>query len=232
MTANDQCIEQLDARVREMFTTESDVVPFHSWSHTQFVRSKAVQFAQQRRAQVWLVEAAALVHDLNYLVESNSTPLSGTTIRAEVLRECGFARSDIQRIERIIACAHTAWRGRQVDVETACLSDADTLYKALPITPVLFSHRYLSENGISLSELARKIVVEQAHKLEDDYYFYDPELTERYGRWAAANLQLWQAVLESIEDPDVAHLVEEDGFHRDGSAQQHASDSMTVAFRR
>ena len=199
---------QLAEQVRQLLERSSEVVPFHGWKHTAFVRDKAVEYAADRGADVGLVEAAALVHDLNYLVEPNSSPSAGRRTRREVLGACGFAADEIGRIEQIIDDAHTAHRRRHVDVETACLSDADTLYKALPITPVLFSHRYLAENGIQLGTLAEKIVREQLSKLRDGYYFYDQRLTQRYKSWVEANLRLWEAVLESLDDPVIASLID------------------------
>jgi uncharacterized protein len=198
----------LAVRVRELLQAQADTVPFHSWTHTEFVCNKAIEFARDRGANERLVAAAALVHDLNYLAEANSAPDAGRTMRKRLLRECGFAADEMARIEQIIHDAHTEWRSRHVDAETACLSDADTLYKALPITPVLFSHRYLDENKIGLAELAAKIINEQSHKLQDDYYFYDASLAERYRSWVEANLRLWEAIRDSLGDPDVQRLVE------------------------
>jgi hypothetical protein len=52
-------------------------------------------------------------------------------------------------------------RHRHISLEAQALSDADTLFKVLPITPVVLAHRYLAENGVTLRELADKIVGEQ-----------------------------------------------------------------------
>lgn len=201
----------LATEVRRTLVDRAEDVPFHGWAHTDFVRRKAAGFAEDRGADVDLVEAAALVHDLNYIVEPASPPRVARDLRRSLLLQCGFTGDEIIRIEAIIDGAHTANRGPVVDNETACLSDADTLYKALPITPVLFSHRYLAENGMTLAELAKKITHEQARKLDDDYYFYDPRLSQTYRGWAKANLDLWQAIVESLSDPDVALLVEDAG---------------------
>jgi uncharacterized protein len=184
-------------------------LPFHGWPHTDFVRTKAVEFAQTRGADVVLVEAAALVHDLNYLAEPNSPPQAGQALRKRLLRKCDFGLDEIKRIEETIEAAHTECRGRDVDLETACLSDADTLYKALPITPVLYAHRYLDENGLELDELARKIVEEQVHKHDDNYYFYDRGLAEKYGEWVDVNLGLWKAIHNAMADPAIVTLIRE-----------------------
>jgi uncharacterized protein len=198
----------LATRVRRKLEEQADAVPFHGWAHTEFVRNKAVEFATERGADVALVEAAALVHDLNYLVEPNSPPSAGCSMRAEILSECGFSDHEIGRIERIIEAAHIEYRQRHVDAETACLSDADSVYKILPITPVMFSRLYMDENRMKLGELAKKIVHEQVAKLNNDYYFYDQKLSDRYREWTELNLGLWAAILQALEDPDVAALAE------------------------
>jgi uncharacterized protein len=201
----------LAERVRQILEENADGLPFHSWTHTEFVWSKATEFARERSADERLVGAAALVHDLNYVVEHDSTPDAARSLRNELLADHSFTAGEIARIEQIIRGAHTAWRQDRVDVETACLSDADTLYKALPITPVLYAHRYLAENDIPLVDLARKIISEQAEKLSSGYYFYDDEIARKYEPWAQANLALWRVLQESLGDPDVARLVKQEG---------------------
>ena len=94
-------------------------------------------------------------------------------------------------------------------MEAQALSDADTLYKAIPVTPVLLSPKYMEENGMTVGELARKIITEQGRIEEAGYYFYDAEASQRYTRWAEANLELWRCIDESLSDPDVSALVEE-----------------------
>lgn len=202
-------VKMLADEVKRRLEEHAHKLPFHGWPHTDFVRTKAVEFAAGRGADVVLVEATALVHDINYLVEPNSPPSAGLALRAQLLRECDFSAVEIKRIEEIIEGAHTEYRGRHVDLETACLSDADTLYKTLPITPVLYAHRYLDENGLELGELARKIVEEQVHKHDDNYYFYDAGLAEEYGEWIDVNLGLWKAIQQALADPAIATLVRE-----------------------
>lgn len=77
------------------------------------------------------------------------------------------------------------------------------------MTPVVFSHLYLAENGIGLRELAEKIVAEQLPLMEEGIYFYDPSVRERYFPWAEANMRLWQEIVESLGDPDIVELLQE-----------------------
>lgn len=203
----DQVVDRLMCRVEQIYSDTLDRLVFHGWSHVKFVHDKASQFATERDANVSLVRISALVHDLNYVVDSGSDVTAGASKRSELLSDLGLDCNLISCIERIVVQASIARRQRRVSVEVACLSDADTLYKALPVTPVLLSHRYMKETGLTLRELAHKIVAEQDGKLNEGFYFYDHSLTEKYGEWAKANLGLWRAINEAIDDPAVHDLV-------------------------
>ena len=202
----------LEASVREMYESRSDQVPFHGWHHIAFVRTKAAQFAHERGADTHLVEAAALVHDLNYLVRVNSEPSAGRALRVQLLHSVNFPRSRIQRIEKIIDEAHTATRTERISLEGSALSDADTLFKALPMTPVVFSHLFLEENKISLRTLGEKILGEQLPLVDSGIYFYDESVRDRYLPWAQANLELWKKIVESLADSDVQMVLESVGL--------------------
>jgi uncharacterized protein len=75
------------------------------------------------------------------------------------------------------------------------------------MTPVVFSHLYLAENRIGLRDLAEKIVKEQLPLMEEGIYFYDPTVRQRYFPWAEANMRLWQEIMNSLDDPDIACLL-------------------------
>lgn len=197
----------VDAQVRGLCARYAKRLPFHGWHHVSFVRSKAVQFARDNGAEVSVVETSALVHDVNYLVRRNSPAAAGGRLRRDMLGKAGISVEISDWIERIVVEAEMANRGRHITLEAQALSDADTLFKALPVTPVMLSHRYLAENGITLRELADKIVGEQQDKHDDGYYFYNPEAAATYSRWAATNLMLWQHIRESLDDNDVADLL-------------------------
>ena len=80
--------------------------------------------------------------------------------------------------------------------------------QGVPVTPVVLAHRYIEENGVSLRELATKIVGEQRGKHDAGYYFYNAEAAQSYSGWAEANLRLWQCISESLDDDDVSALLE------------------------
>jgi len=59
----------------------------------------------------------------------------------------------------------------------------------------------------SLRELATKIVGEQRGVHDAGFYFYSAEAAAAYSHWASANLELWQCVVEALDDPSVNELL-------------------------
>jgi uncharacterized protein len=200
-------VDAVETEVRRICTRYAARLQFHGWHHVSFVRSKAARFAVLNGAEVSVVETAALVHDVNYLVRRNSSAATGGRLRLAILARAGVAPHVASWIDRIVVEAEMATRGRDISIEAQALSDADTLFKALPVTPVVLAHRYLEENGIGLRELANKIVGEQQGVHDEGFYFYNPEAAAMYARWATANLQLWQCIQESLDDADVTELL-------------------------
>jgi uncharacterized protein len=207
IAVNDTALAVVERRVRQLCVKYAERLPFHGWHHVDFVRTKAVEFAGHNGAEKSVVETAALVHDVNYLVLRNSPAAAGQDLRLGILADGGVRRRTARWIDGIIDEAEMAARGRDISVEAQALSDADTLFKALPVTPVVLAHRYLSENGVSLRELADKIVGEQCQVHDEGYYFYNPAAAAAYSRWAVANLELWQCIKESLDDPTVEQLL-------------------------
>jgi uncharacterized protein len=201
-------LDQVERRVKRLCQRFAANLPFHGWHHVHFVRTKAGAFARANGSDPFVVEAAALVHDLNYIVRRNSDAEEGHDIRMRVLAASGVAEPVAVWIDEIVAEAEMATRHRDISTEAQALSDADTLFKTLPVTPVMLAHRYLDENGITLSQLANKIVGEQCGKHDAGFYFYSEEAKAMYSRWATANLELWQCVIEALDDPSVGELLD------------------------
>lgn len=199
-------IKGLQGQVESIYLQHPEV-GFNGWSHVFFVWQKTAEFARANRSNSFLACSAALTHDLNYLVELHSKPEVGAELRSEILRSTNFTTPEIQRIERIILEAHTAYRNDLISLEAQALSDADTLFKALPITPILFAHKYLAQTGMNVQEMAQKIVQEQNVLMENGIYFYTDAAKAKYLKWAIVNLHLWNNVLESLDDPDIRSLI-------------------------
>ncbi|MFH1523227.1 MAG: HD domain-containing protein [Patescibacteria group bacterium] len=201
--------KKLKNTLKKLYTKYNKILPFHGWHHIIFVRNKAIFFAKSINADLFLVESAALTHDLNYIVKVNSEPEEGKEYRKNILIENGYLNADITRIEKIIAEAHTATRNQNISVEGKALSDADTLFKSLPLTPILFASNYIKQNKVDIKNLAKKIISEQNKLFNKGIYFYTEIAKRKYLNWAKTNLELWNNVSESLKDNDVKELLKQ-----------------------
>ena len=200
-------IDAVERQVRDLCRRFAERLPFHGWHHVSFVRAKSIEFAEINGSDVSAVETAALVHDVNYIVHRNSSAADGSRLRMEILAQAGVNLLVAEWIDAIVREAEMNARHRDISLEAQALSDGDTLFKALPVTPVVLAHRYLAETGVSLRDLANKIVNEQQDVHDEGYYFYNSDAAATYTRWAATNLQLWQCIKESLDDPTVEQLL-------------------------
>jgi len=200
--------QSLHKLVFELYAKHKESLLFHGWHHINFVTNKAREFANLIEANVEIVECAALVHDINYIVELNSEPIAGQKLRSELLAEVGFDDGEIQHIESIINESHTANRTAEISNEGKALSDADTLFKAIPTTPIFFSSKYVLENNINIARLANKIVTEQRPLIDQDIYFYIPQVKAKYNAWALSAIQLWENMIEALQDKDIIELLD------------------------
>lgn len=200
-------LDKLKKEVSDLYQTHSKKLLFHGWHHITFVRKKAIKFAQSINANIFLVESSALVHDLNYILKPNSEPEEAEEYRREILERCDYSKNEIKRIETIILESHTGTRGAKISSEGKALSDADTLFKALPITPIIFANKYIIQNKVDIRKLAYKVTSEQNKLLEEDLYFYTDLAKKKYLHWAKANLALWSNVVDALDDPDVAEVL-------------------------
>jgi hypothetical protein len=196
----------LHDNIRSLLHTNRDTLRYHGWPHIRFVATHAIDFAQRHALDETLVGSAALVHDLNYIVRPNSAPSAGFGIAAEQLAAVGFPQPHIDRVAQMVNEAYTAVRGPQITPEAACLSDADSLFKALPFTPLLLVRAYMQENGVTIQDMAAKIVAEQKPLLDGGHYFYLATARDRYEEWARANIMLWQRTLDALADDDLSWL--------------------------
>lgn len=204
---NNKKLKLLRNGVKSLITKNKKRLSFHGWHHIYFVEKKSKLFAKSVNADKFLVSSAALTHDLNYIVEHNSAPEKGRKLRSQLLRKFGYEKKEIQRIEEIVIEAHTAYRRENISKEGMALSDADTLFKVLPTTAILFTGRYLKQNKVDLYKHAEKITKEQNPLLKKGIFFYTKLAEKKYLKWAKLNLALWNFVLDSLEDEDVRRMI-------------------------
>ncbi|MFH1253189.1 MAG: HD domain-containing protein [Candidatus Uhrbacteria bacterium] len=204
---NNPKIKKLFKQLNPLYKKHSKNLLFHGWHHIIFVKNKALEFADSINADRFIVEAAALTHDLNYLVKPNSEPEEGKILRQKFLSKAGFTAKEISAVEKVVMESHTRTRNENISPEGMALSDADTLFKALPITPIIFTQKYIIQNRVDIFKLAKKITSEQNPLLKKEIYFYTDFAKTKYLNWAKGNLQLWNNVIEALKDKDVKEVL-------------------------
>ena len=202
-------IEQLRNSLEEYYRPFNKELLFHGWHHILFVARKSVVFADEIGANRILVEAAALTHDLNYIVDKKSEAEAGKDLRAAFLSGVGFSDEEISRIENIVVSSSIIARDADISVEAQALSDADSLYKILPISLVTFSSKYIQETGVSLQEWAGRIIKYQRPLLDKGIYFYTDSAKEQYTKWAEMDIAFVELIADSLADPDIISLIDD-----------------------
>ncbi len=205
---NDEQATRIEALVERLYNGDNAPrLPFHDYDHIVFVTRWAVNFGQQNGADLPTVKVAALLHDLNYIADPTSDVDAGKDSRRAVLLEAGISDREIDNLEGIIRSADVRNSESCSGLEAQALSDADMLYKILPVTPVLFSHRLLVESNSNIRDLAIKILEEQLPRFESGSLFYNPKANDRYHKWAATNFALWRDIIECVEEPTISALL-------------------------
>jgi uncharacterized protein len=205
--SNQTKLNTLREIVSDYYAKHGQNLLFHGWHHISYVAKKSVEFGKTVNADLFFVESSALVHDINYIVKPNSDPEEGESLRGQLLHNAGYKDSEAKRIETIIIESHTAYRGANLSLEGQALSDADSLFKILPITPVVFSGKYIMQNKVNLKKLATKITSEQNPLLQSGIYFYTEDARQKYLRWAETNIGLWNQILECLEFDDIQEML-------------------------
>ncbi len=67
-------ISKLTKELKTLYQKHTKYLLFHGWHHINFVVKKTIEFANSIKANVFIAQTAALVHDLNYIVAPNSEP--------------------------------------------------------------------------------------------------------------------------------------------------------------
>ena len=204
---NKQKLKKLQSSLEKLYSNYSSELLFHGWHHIWFVRNKALEFARPIKADLFLVESAALTHDLNYIVKVFTTAKEGEKLRSSILTKCGYSNSEITKIEHIIQETETSKRGKSISKEGMALSDGDSLFKVMPITPILFASKYISESKIDITILANKIVSEQRKLLDEGFFFYTKMAKDKYLPWAKNQVYLWETVTDALKDKDIKQVL-------------------------
>jgi len=195
-------VETLRATLKNLYGSQNNLL-FHGWHHITFVTRKSLEFAGEYELDLELLEAAALTHDLNYIVDVKSDVDAGKELRSEVLGKAGFNVVEISNIENTIHNSSTKFSDGDISDASKALSDADKLFKVLPIGPMIMSSRYITETKVDIDKWADRIIRDQKPLLESDRYFYTKSAKEKYLHWAKLNLEWVETVRNSLDDPDI-----------------------------
>src|SRR3989442_384779 len=147
-----KAIDAVEQQVRQLCERYADKLPFHGWHHVSWGGAKPAGCAGVSGGDVTGVEPPARGHDVNYIVHRNPTAADGRRLRVEILARAGLPQPAAVWIDRIVREAEMAARHPEISLEAQALSDADTLFKALPVTPVVLAHPYLAVTSVSLRE--------------------------------------------------------------------------------
>lgn len=201
--------DNLAEKLKELYYEKAADLLFHGWHHIHLTARKAPEFAEEfPDVDKELVEAAALVHDLNFIAAPKSEPEAGAGLRTQYLSDAGFSTEEISYIESVVIEAHTATRHADISNAAKALSDADSLFKVMPLTPIIFSSHWIVENKADINEWADKIIKEQSPLMEQGIYFYTKMANEKYLEWAKLDLELVKQVKQSLEDPAIKETLE------------------------
>lgn len=196
--------------VKKLYRAEADSLPYHNFFHIKFVLKNSIYIAYHEGASLDLVKPSALLHDLNYVVCPGSDVKVGNELASSLLVESGYQRQEIQQIIHIIndSSSGTIEKSPRFSIEAMVVSDADSTYKSLPVTPVLFAHKYMIENSVSLEDLAMDILSKQGGVLSGGSYFFTKTASSIYGKWALQNVRLWKDISTILsQSPIVRKMV-------------------------
>lgn len=194
-------LETLSKNLQKLYDQKGKDLLFHGWHHIYLVSKKALEFADELGVDRELIEATALVHDLNYVAEVRSEPEAGKELRTQCLKQAGFTTDEIETIEQIVMEAHTATRHADISDAAKVLSDADSVFKVMPLTTVILAGKYITEQKVDIQQWADKIIAEQKPLHDKGIYFYTETAKRRYLHWAKTNMEVVLYVDEAMQDP-------------------------------
>ena len=124
-------LQQTENYVREQLSQDSSG---HDWQHTKRVRTLALQIAQEEGADLFIVELAALLHDLgDYKLHDGDGSVAPSLI-SSWLTGLGMQQDGVQKILDVVdglSFSKSLDRGEadlnRLSIETKVVSDADRL---------------------------------------------------------------------------------------------------------
>lgn len=114
-------------------TLEKKAVKFyklgaHDWGHMQRVRKMALEIGSKEKADLEVVEAAALLHDTGYEKTPEKHEQESARIAVQLLVKIpSFPKEKISRVKTVILSHRFSKRRLDKSIEAKCLRDADKL---------------------------------------------------------------------------------------------------------
>ena len=144
-------IAAIRARAKEFF---GSAPPSHDWSHVERTYRLCVEIGKREKADLQVLKAAALLHDIARMDEDAS---SGKICHAErsaamskkILDEVDFPRTKIRQVMHCIESHRFRSMRRPMTLEAKILSDADKL-DAIGAIGVARAYAYGGEHGYRL----------------------------------------------------------------------------------
>ena len=133
-------LKLVERRAKLFFTGVHDA---HDWGHVQRVRNLAIHIAQKEKANIDIVAAAALLHDIAREKQKNNEVKchaeAGAEMCVPILQEAGFDDDSIKQIQHCIAVHRYSKDQIPKSKEGKILQDADRLDSlgAIGITRVI-----------------------------------------------------------------------------------------------
>lgn len=126
----------------------------HDYEHTLRVYNLCVKLAELEGADVEVLKAASLLHDIARPLESTgsvSHSVKGAEIARNILKQTDFPETKIEKVCKVIRKHRFSERGEAQEIEEKILQDSDRL-DAMGAIGIARAFMFGGENGRSLKE--------------------------------------------------------------------------------
>lgn len=146
----------------------------HGWPHSSDVMDYCVEIGKEEGADLSILLAAALLHDVGFLYGGKSKYHSkiGGEECVPYLEKAGYESHEIKRIQHCIKAHNVRYEGIEPEtIEAKVLIDADTLDK-MDEGSYERAYKYMEEHKMSEQEFARGRVESRKRLLKEGKLWY------------------------------------------------------------
>jgi len=128
-TSKKELLAKIETEARKYFVGASGC---HDWTHIERVRALAVRIGKKEKADLFVVEAAALLHDIGRKAEMESGGLfchaeKGAEIAGIILKKLGLGEGEMANIVHCVGSHRYRKSNAPETIEAKVLFDADKL---------------------------------------------------------------------------------------------------------